>query len=194
MGPKGRSSSFASRRQLTTLQNTYITSGAASDLHLRGDLHRDPTTVPYRRPPRLTPKPIMHGTQTAIVTGPQGEEIYVDKYGRVKVAVPLGPRGHIRRLEFVLWIRVSRPHGPESAWGMVHIPRIGQEVVVSFLEGDPDRPGSSPGCLVYNAEQMPPYALPDNKTQSGIKSRSSLGGTSDNFNELRFEDKKGSAS
>ena len=74
-------------------------------------------------------------------------------------------------------------------WGAIHIPRIGQEVIVDFLEGDPDQPiivGS-----VYNAEQMPPYALPDNKTQSGIKSRSSKSGGPDNFNEIRFEDKKG---
>ena len=74
-------------------------------------------------------------------------------------------------------------------WGVVHIPRIDQEVIVDFLEGDPDQPiiiGS-----VYNAREMPPYGLPDNKTQSGIKSRSSKGGTPANFNEIRFEDKKG---
>src|SRR5207249_10443741 len=75
-------------------------------------------------------------------------------------------------------------------WGVIHIPRIGQEVIVDFLEGDPDQPivvGS-----VYNADQMPPYGLPGNRTQSGIKTRSGLGGGPANFNEIRFEDKKGS--
>src|SRR5262249_20601109 len=76
-----------------------------------------------------------------------------------------------------------------KAWGMIHIPRIGQEVIVQFLEGDPDQPliiGS-----VYNNEQMPPYKLPDKKTQCGMKTRSTLKGTEENFNELRFEDLKG---
>jgi type VI secretion system secreted protein VgrG len=75
-------------------------------------------------------------------------------------------------------------------WGSIHIPRIGQEVIVDFLEGDPDRPIIT--GRVYNAEQMPPYTLPDNQTQSGIKTRSSKSGGPDNFNEIRFEDKKGS--
>jgi type VI secretion system secreted protein VgrG len=74
-------------------------------------------------------------------------------------------------------------------WGAIHIPRIGQEVIVDFLDGDPDRPIVT--GRVYNTDSMPPYALPDNKTQSGIKSRSSKGGTADNFNEIRFEDLKG---
>src|SRR6202022_3423282 len=87
------------------------------------------------------------------------------------------------------WVRVATLWAGKQ-WGVIHIPRIGQEVVVDFLEGDPDQPiivGS-----VYNAETMPPYALPANKTESGIKSRSSLGGSPANFNEIRFEDKKGS--
>jgi type VI secretion system secreted protein VgrG len=87
------------------------------------------------------------------------------------------------------WVRVASPWAGKN-WGMIHIPRIGQEVLIDFLEGDPDQPivvGS-----VYNADQMPPYDLPANKTQSGIKTRSSLQGSTDNFNELRFEDKKGS--
>ena len=77
-----------------------------------------------------------------------------------------------------------------KTWGGIHIPRIGQEVIVEFLEGDPDRPIVT--GRVYNADQMPPYELPANKTQSGIKSRSSQGGSGSNFNEIRFEDKKGS--
>ena len=87
------------------------------------------------------------------------------------------------------WVRVATPWAGKQ-WGIIHIPRVGQEVVVDFEEGDPDRPiivGS-----VYNAENMPPYTLPDNKTQSGYLSRSTLQGTAENFNELRFEDKKDS--
>jgi type VI secretion system secreted protein VgrG len=87
------------------------------------------------------------------------------------------------------WIRVSHPWAGKT-WGGIAIPRIGQEVIVDFLEGDPDQPIIT--GRVYNAEQMPPYALPANKTQTGIKTRSSLSGTPDNFNEIRFEDLKGS--
>jgi type VI secretion system secreted protein VgrG len=136
------------------------------------------------RPRRTTPKPHIHGLQTAVVTGPSGEEIYPDKYGRVQVLFFWD-----REKKNSCWIRVAQPIAGRS-WGMQYLPRIGHEVVVSFLEGDPDRPlitGS-----VYNADNMPPYTLPDNKTQSGYKTRSSMQGGADNFNELRFEDKKGS--
>src|SRR5262249_37081546 len=87
------------------------------------------------------------------------------------------------------WIRVSENWAGKN-WGVVFNPRMGQEVVVDFLEGDPDRPLIT--GRVYNAEQMPPYALPANQTQSGIKTRSSKGGSPSNFNQIRFEDKKGS--
>ena len=146
-----------------------------------------PYDVPYR-PARATPKSIVHGTQTAIVVGPAGEEIFVDKYGRVKVQFfwdRLGKKDEMSSC----WVRVSNTWAGKT-WGAIHTPRIGQEVVVDFLEGDPDRPiivGS-----VYNADQMPPYALPANSTQSGIKTRSATGGSPANFNEFRFEDKKGS--
>ena len=129
----------------------------------------------------------MQGTQTAVVVGPAGEEIFTDKYGRVKVQFHWDRQGK-NDANSSCWVRVGTPLAGKQ-WGMVHIPRIEQEVIVDFLEGDPDQPiiiGS-----VYNAKEMPPYALPDNKTQTGIKSRSSLGGTPDNFNEIRFEDKKG---
>ncbi|AHG92995.1 type VI secretion system Vgr family protein (plasmid) [Gemmatirosa kalamazoonensis] len=149
------------------------------------------TCVPaavVHRPPRLTPRPFVHGCQTATVVGPAGEEIFTDKYGRVKVQFHWDRAGK-NDANSSGWLRVSTSWAGQQ-WGAIHIPRIGQEVVVDFLEGDPDRPiiiGS-----VYNAEQMPPYALPANKTQSGVKSRSSLKGTAANFNEIRFEDKKGS--
>jgi type VI secretion system secreted protein VgrG len=141
---------------------------------------------PYR-PARITPKPMIHGTQTALVVGPKGEEIYTDEYGRVKVQFPWDRYGKLDE-KSSCFVRVGQLWAGKS-WGGIHIPRIGQEVIVSFLEGDPDRPiiiGS-----VYNGANKPPYTLPDNKTQSGIRSRSSLEGTGDNFNELRFEDKKG---
>jgi type VI secretion system secreted protein VgrG len=141
------------------------------------------------RPKRLTPKPFVQGPQTAVVVGPGGEEIYTDKYGRVKVLFHWDREGEKKKDEnSSCWVRVSQPWAGK-AWGGVAIPRIGQEVIVDFLEGDPDQPIIT--GRVYNAEQMPPYALPANMTQTGIKSRSSMGGTPDNFNEIRFEDKKG---
>lgn len=146
-----------------------------------------PSALTYR-PPRTTPKPVIHGTQTAVVVGPSGEEIFTDKYGRVKVQFHWDREGK-NDANSSCWVRVGSIWAGKQ-WGAVHIPRVGQEVLVAFQEGDPDQPiimGS-----VYNADQMPPYALPGNKTQSGIKSRSSLKGGTDNFNELRFEDKKGS--
>lgn len=145
-----------------------------------------PAGLPFR-PARATPRPHVPGCQTATVVGPAGEEIFVDKYGRVKVQFHWDREGK-RDANSSCWVRVATSWAGKQ-WGAVHLPRIGQEVVVDFLEGDPDRPiivGS-----VYNAEQMPPYALPDNKTQSGVKSRSSPQGTDEMFNELRFEDKKG---
>ena len=146
-----------------------------------------PATVDYR-PPRDTPKPLITGPQTAIVTGPGGDEIYTDEYSRVKVHF------HWHRHDnsddkSSCWIRVSQ-YWAGKQWGSIHIPRIGQEVIVEFLEGDPDRPIIT--GRVYNGDNMPPYGLPANKTQSGIKSRSSLGGSTSNFNEIRMEDKKGS--
>ncbi|HEY7187850.1 MAG TPA: type VI secretion system tip protein TssI/VgrG [Vicinamibacterales bacterium] len=140
------------------------------------------------RPKRATPKPFVQGPQTAVVVGPGGEEIYTDKYGRVKVMFHWDRLGK-KDENSSCWIRVSHPWAGK-AWGAVAIPRIGQEVIVDFLEGDPDQPIIT--GRVYNAEQMPPYALPANKTQTGIKSRSSMSGSPDNFNEIRFEDKKGS--
>jgi type VI secretion system secreted protein VgrG len=145
-----------------------------------------PHDVPFC-PTRVTPKPTVQGPQTAIVVGRSGEEIYTDKYGRVKVQFHWDREGK-RDENSSCWIRVSHPWAGKG-WGAVAIPRIGQEVVVDFLEGDPDQPIIT--GRVYNAEQMPPYALPANQTQSGIKSRSSKDGTPDNFNEIRFEDKKG---
>jgi type VI secretion system secreted protein VgrG len=146
-----------------------------------------PASVVFR-PTRATPKPMVQGVQTAVVTGPGGAEIYVDKYGRVKVQFFWDRQGK-KDDKSSCWIRVAEQWGGKN-WGFVCNPRIGQEVIVDFLEGDPDRPLIT--GRVYNAEQMPPYDLPGNMTQSGIKSRSSKGGSPANYNELRFEDLKGS--
>ena len=140
------------------------------------------------RPKRDTPKPFVQGPQTAVVVGPGGEEIFTDKYGRVKVQFHWDRRGK-KDDKSSCWIRVSHPWAGKG-WGAISTPRIGQEVIVDFLEGDPDQPIIT--GRVYNAEQMPPYDLPANKTQSGMKSRSSMGGGAANFNEIRMEDKAGS--
>jgi type VI secretion system secreted protein VgrG len=145
-----------------------------------------PATVQFRAA-RVTPRPFVQGIQTAVVVGPQGQEIYTDKYGRIKVQFFWDRQGK-RDENSSVWMRVAQLWAGKR-WGAAFWPRIGQEVVVDFLEGDPDRPlitGS-----VYNAQQMPPYQLPANQTQSGIKTRSSKDGSDSNFNELRFEDKKG---
>ncbi|MGB5486109.1 MAG: type VI secretion system tip protein VgrG, partial [Lysobacterales bacterium] len=147
------------------------------------------STVSYRQV-RSTPKPIVQGPQTAIVVGRESDEIYTDEFGRVKVQFHWDRYGE-RNENSSCWIRVSQLWAG-AKWGGMHIPRIGQEVIVSFMEGDPDKPVIT--GRVYNADCMPPYDLPANKTQSGIKSRSSKDGTSGNFNEFRFEDKKGSES
>lgn len=144
-----------------------------------------PSKVAYR-PPRLTLKPIVQGPQTAVVVGKKGEEIDTDKYGRIKVQFHWDRLGK-KDEKSSCWVRVSQVWAGKN-WGAMHIPRIGQEVIVDFLEGDPDRPIVV--GRVYNADNMPPYTLPDNRTQSGIKSRSSKEGTPANFNEIRFEDKK----
>ena len=140
------------------------------------------------RPRRLTPKPVVQGVQPALVVGPSGDEIYTDDYGRVKVHF-YWDRHDKKNENSSCWVRVCHPWAGKN-WGMIHIPRIGQEVIVDFLEGDPDCPIIT--GRVYNAEQMPPWALPGNMTQSGILTRSSKGGTAANANAIRFEDKKGS--
>jgi type VI secretion system secreted protein VgrG len=140
------------------------------------------------RPERRTPKPFVQGPQTAVVVGPGGEEIFTDKYGRVKVQFHWDRLGQ-KNEKSSCWVRVSSPWAGKS-FGFVQIPRIGQEVIVDFLEGDPDQPIIT--GRVYNAEQMPPWELPANATQSGVLTRSSKGGAYGNANAIRFEDKKGS--
>ena len=150
-----------------------------------------PLDLPFR-PARRTPRPVLHGTQTAVVVGPRGEEIFTDKYGRVKVQFPWDREGKYDGGSSC-WVRVAQVWAGKR-WGASFWPRIGQEVVVAFEEGDPDRPiivGS-----VYNADQMPPYqgAGPDAKHPhdpklSGVKSNSTKGG--EGYNEWRFDDTGG---
>jgi type VI secretion system secreted protein VgrG len=144
-----------------------------------------PKSVPFR-PQQQARKPVVRGPQPALVVGKAGEEIWVDKYGRVKVQFYWDRLGK-KNENSSCWVRVAQIWAGKN-WGWMTIPRIGQEVIVDFLEGDPDRPIIT--GRVYNADQMPPYALPANQTQSGIKSRSSKSGGTQNFNEIRFEDLK----
>nr|WP_279153267.1 type VI secretion system tip protein VgrG [Pseudomonas mosselii] len=139
------------------------------------------------RPVGSTLRPIVKGPQTAVVVGPAGEEIWTDQYGRVKVHFHWDRHDQSNE-NSSCWIRVSQATAGKN-WGSIQVPRIGQEVIVSFLEGDPDRPIIT--GRVYNAEQTVPYDLPGSATQSGMKSRSSKGGSPANFNEIRMEDKKG---
>ena len=142
-----------------------------------------PSEVPCR-PPRKTSKPIMQGPQTALVVGPPGEEIHTDEFSRVKVQFHWDRLGK-KDDKSSCWIRVSQPWAGKG-WGSVSIPRVGQEVIVDFLEGDPDEPIIT--GRVYNAEVMPPYSLPADKVVSGMKSNSSPGGGG--YNEISANDTK----
>lgn len=141
-----------------------------------------PSVLPFR-PSRVTPKPVINGTQTAVVVGPPGEEIFTDKYGRIKVQFHWDRIGKTDP-HSSCWIRVAQVSAG-SHWGAFQLPRIGQEVIVGFQEGDPDQPI----CIgsVYNPEQMPKYTLPDHKTRTYIRTNSTMGGVG--YNEIRFEDK-----
>lgn len=168
------------------MDTTFRTTGNKGH-HYENTFLTIPQTVPYR-PPQTAVKPIVQGSQTAVVVGPSGDEIYVDNYGRVKVQF-FWDRVGKKDENSSCWMRVAQIWAGKN-WGWMTIPRIGQEVIVDFLEGNPDQPIIT--GRVYNADQMPPYVLPANQTQSGFKSRSSKGGGTDNFNEIKFEDLKGS--
>jgi type VI secretion system secreted protein VgrG len=185
-------------RHMATVGGSYLNDEGVEDgAAYSNQFACTPKSVPYR-PPRLTPKPYVQGMQTAVVIGKadhpddgtasddgasgDGEEIWVDKYGRIIVRFPWDRVGSCS-----CPVRVAQQWAG-MGWGGMVIPRVGQEVLVSFLDGDPDRP-IVVGC-VYNATQTVPYTLPDNQTRSTFKTRSSKGGSGDNYNELRFEDKK----
>jgi len=174
------------RKDINAEYIIYSLSISASLTEYSNSFQAIPATVQFR-PIVSTPKPRIAGLQTAVVTGPKGEEIYTDKYGRIKVQFHWDQKGK-KDEQTTCFIRVNQSWAGK-AWGRLFLPRIGQEVLVSFVNGDPDRPlviGS-----VYNAEQTVPYALPANKTKSTLKTRSSLKGGTEDFNEIFFEDKKG---
>ncbi|HYE65342.1 MAG TPA: type VI secretion system tip protein TssI/VgrG, partial [Pyrinomonadaceae bacterium] len=166
-------------------------SGELNDFVYQNSFTCIPSAIPFR-PPRITPKPFVQGTQTAVVVGPAGEEIFTDKYGRVKVQFHWDREGK-NDADSSCWVRVAQVWAGKR-WGAFFWPRIGQEVIVDFLEGDPDQPiivGS-----VYNVDQMPPYLgkgpdakHPNDNKVSGIKTNTTPGGQG--FNELRFDDTKG---
>jgi len=176
------------------VDNDYEAGDGRSATRFHVEVEAIPAHRPFR-PPLITPKPRTRGVETAVVVGPPGEEIHTDEYGRVKVHFHWDRYGQ-RDGNDTCWIRVASPWAG-SNFGVIHIPRIGQEVIVDFEHGDPDRPMIT--GRVYNAEQMPPWALPANQTQTGILTRSSKGGAAGSgmrdgvgdANALRFEDKKG---
>jgi type VI secretion system secreted protein VgrG len=177
----------------------YLITGAMYELHGHGLRSEKTSEQLYRctfdaqdvkrvyRPRRTAAKPRIMGPQTATVVGKDGEEIWTDEYGRVKILFPWDRFGSGVE-DSSCWVRVAQVWAG-AKMGAIHIPRMGDEVIVEFLEGDPDRPIIT--GRVYNKDNMPPYDLPANQTQSGIKSRSTKGGQEANANEIRFEDKKG---
>jgi len=173
-------------RHSASAGQTYTTHSSQGGETYSNHLTCIPASVTYR-PARVTPKPFVQGPQPALVVGKAGEEIWVDKYGRVIVQFYWDRLGK-KNENSSCWIRTSQPWAGGN-WGAMWIPRVGQEVLVSFLEGDPDRPVIT--GRVYNADQMPPYTLPDYQTRSTFMSRSSKGGGASDYNELRFEDLKG---
>jgi type VI secretion system secreted protein VgrG len=198
-------------RAFTTGYKVQVTGGLADGSYLLTNIsqrltqqpayrNRDFTRQPYENsftaipaatlyvPQRVTGRALVHGLQPAFVIdeSPSGdtEEIWPDKFGRVKVRFRWD-----REAKYACWVRVVQPWAGKS-WGQQWIPRVGDEVAISFMEGDPDCPvviGS-----VYNATNMPVFSLPDNKTQSGWQTHSSTGGGSSDYNMMRFEDKAGS--
>jgi type VI secretion system secreted protein VgrG len=171
-------------RHMASVGASYSTSAYAVAENYSNQFVCIPLATPFR-PPRITPKPIIQGPQTAVVTGPSGEEIFTDKNGCVKVHFHWDRYGKYDD-KSSCWIRVSQTLAGKG-WGAVALPRIGQEVIVEFVDGDPDRPLIT-GRL-YNEAQVPPYKLPDEKTKSTMKTLSSKGGGG--FNEIRMEDAKG---
>ncbi len=173
-------------RHTASIGSSYGGSGGFSDGEpsYRNSFECIPAKTTFR-PQRNTPQPVVQGCQSAVVVGPAGEEIYTDKYGRVKVQFHWDREGKMNE-NSSCWVRVSYPWAGKG-WGGLNIPRIGQEVIVDFLEGDPDQPIII--GRVYNAQQMPPFGLPAGAVVSGFKSNSTKGGGG--YNEVSLNDTKG---
>ncbi|MCA3801341.1 type VI secretion system tip protein TssI/VgrG, partial [Burkholderia sp.] len=174
------------RCQYRFQENAYASDQGAEAVVHQTMMLVQPSSLPYRSP-RDTPRPRTNGPQTATVVGPPAEEIWTDQYGRVKLQFRWDRYGQSNQ-DSSCWVRVSSPWAG-GGFGGVQVPRVGDEVVVDFLNGDPDEPIVT--GRVYNGEKMPPWGLPGSATQSGLLSRSSPGGTTDHANAFRFEDKKG---
>lgn len=166
--------------------NNYEADASTGDFAMNIAVTALPSGQPFR-PARVTPKPISQGPDTAVVTGPAGKEIHTDEFGRVTVKFQWDRHGPSDQ-NSSCWIRAAHPWAG-SGFGGVHVPRIGQEVLVDYLNGDPDRPIIT--SRVYNNLQPHPWGLPANATQSGFLTRSTPGGTADHANAFRFEDKIG---
>ncbi|MCY0916350.1 type VI secretion system Vgr family protein, partial [Massilia antarctica] len=162
---------------------------ATAESHYKNRLRAIRKIIPYRAGrDHNSVETKIHGIQTATVVGPAGEEIHTDEFGRVRVQFHWDRAG-TNDEKSSAWLRVATPWAGGN-FGMTAIPRIGGEVLVAFMDGNPNRPIIT--GMVPNADTMPPWTLPANKTQSGILSRSTPGGSYDTANALRFEDKKGS--
>jgi len=166
--------------------NDYEADSSTTPFMMDVSVHAHPSSQPYR-PARTTYKPISQGPDTAVVTGPPGKELHTDEFGRVTVKFQWDRHGPNDQ-NSSCWIRVSHPWAG-TGFGGVHVPRIGQEVLVDYLNGDPDRPVIT--NRVYNNLQPHPWGLPANATQSGFLTRSTPNGTAEDANAFRFEDKIG---
>ncbi|HEX2750414.1 MAG TPA: type VI secretion system tip protein TssI/VgrG, partial [Verrucomicrobiales bacterium] len=166
-------------------QDAYTSGTGGNEDRFECHINAIPDNAVYR-PRRSSVKPTMHGPQTAMVVGPAGEEIYTDEHGRIKVQFYWDRRSEGNE-KSSKWVRVSQP-AAGGGYGFCSLPRIGQEVIVEYIEGDPDRPIVT-GC-VYNGNNKPPYSLPGDKTKSVWKTNSSKGGGG--YNEIRMEDSKSS--
>lgn len=169
-----------------TLTSHALDAGSGQGAGIECGFTAIPAAVQFR-PERVTPKSTIFGPQTAFVVGPEKNEIHTDEHGRIRVQFHWDRHGKPTE-DTSCWIRTAQPWANQG-FGSWTLPRVGSEVVVQFLDGDPDRPiviGS-----VYNGENRIPYPQPANKTRSGIRTMSTPGGGVEDFNELRFEDKKG---
>lgn len=165
-------------------EGTFVAGADAQEATYENSFVAHPSSIIFR-PDLKTEAPTILSSQTAMVVGPPGEEIYTDQYGRVRVKFHWDRRKSDENGTSSCWMRVMQPWGG-PLYGHIWIPRVGMEVVVDFIDGDPDRPIIK-GC-VYHNRNMPPYPLPANKEWSGVKTRSTKGGTVDNYNEIRLVD------